>query len=66
MGKEGGGVVEKEGGDWEGRLCEEIEKEGVDVQVVQKLPAEVAAATDEEERVEVEVVWGKRGGRKPS
>ena len=68
--KEGAGVVEGKGGAWKGRLCEEIEREGVDVQVVQKPPAEVAATADEEgaftwapasgaERVEVGVVWGE-------
>ena len=33
---------------WEGRLCEEIGRERVDVPVVQKSPSEVAATADEE------------------
>ena len=40
--------MEKEGGAWEGRLCKEIKREEVDVQLVQKPPAKVAAMADEE------------------
>ena len=69
------GVVEGERRAWEGRLCEEIEREGVDVQVVQKPPAEVAAMANEDgaftmgpasgaERMEVGVVWGEGGNRR--
>ena len=70
MGETGGmgddGKTRGEVGTWEGRLCEEIEREGVDVQVVQKLPSEVATADEEgvftwapasgSERVEVGVI----------
>ena len=36
--KDGVGFVEGEEGAWEGRLCEEIGRESVDVRVVQKPP----------------------------
>ena len=42
---DGAGVVEGEEGAWEGRLCEEIWRERVDVPEVQKPPSEVAATT---------------------
>ena len=60
------GEVEGEEGAWEGRLCEEIGKERVDVRVVQKPPSEVAVTADEEgapasgaEMVEVGALWGE-------
>ena len=40
-------IVEGEEGAWEGRLCEEIGRERVDVPAVQKSPSEVAATADE-------------------
>ena len=53
-------------GAWEGRLCEEIGKERVDVRVVQKPPSEMAVTADEEgapasgaEMVEVGALWGE-------
>ena len=63
-------VVEGEQGAWEGRLCEEIGGERVDVPVVQKTPSEVAASAYEEgvftwasasgaETVEIGALWGK-------
>ena len=80
--EEGMGAVEKEGarvveggeGAGEGRRCEEVEREGADVQVVQKPPAEVAATADEggacteapasgAERVEAGLGWGEVGGQ---
>ena len=46
--KDGAEVVEGKEGAWEGRLCEETERERVDVPVVQKPPSEVATTEDEE------------------
>ena len=69
MDKEGVGVVEGEDGIWEGRLCEEIGRERVDVSVIHKPPSEVAATADEEgaftwapkdaEGMEVVALWGE-------
>ena len=64
--------MEGEGAAWEGRLCEEIEREEVDVQVVQKPPPRwqqrlgcihLASGV---ESIEVGIVWGEGGSRKPS
>ena len=49
--KDGAEVVEREEGAWEGRLCEEIGGERVDVTVVQKPPSEVAATSYEEDAI---------------
>ena len=45
--KDGAGLVEGEEGTLEGRLCEEIGREMVDVPVVQKSPSEMASTADE-------------------
>ena len=71
--KDGAEVVEGEEGAWEGRLCEEIGIERVDVPVVQKSPSGAASTAYEEsaltwaptsgaESVEVGALWGE--GRK--
>ena len=60
--KMGRGVVEGEGGAWEGRLCEEIEREGVDVQ---KPPTEVAATADKGVHSLGHPHGEKEGSRKP-
>ena len=64
--------MEGEEGAWEGRLCEEIGREGVDVPVVQKPPSKVAATADEEgaltwapaSGVDVGALWGEGNRRR--